>query len=157
LDPIALLSQIRAAQQDLRRMEVGGTIEPAADQRLDLFVGGLKTAWKEREVRPTHREICTGPRSWRIRADPFESCWPIVETWLNDQPDITAKLLFQRLQESATEQFDAGQLRTLQRRVKQWQTDIARRLVLGVAQEDSGIGKQSERQKDQGIPRKLLD
>ena len=150
LDPIALLSEIRAAQQELRRMEVGGTVEPVAHQHLNLFVGSLKTAWKEGEVRPTHRKICAGPRSWRTRADPFETCWPTLETWLNEQPDITAKLLFQRLQESATQQFDAGQLRTLQRRVKQWRTEIARSLVLGVGLENNGLSEQSRRQKEKG-------
>ncbi len=37
LDPIALLSEIRAAQQELRRMEVGGTVEPVAHQHLSLL------------------------------------------------------------------------------------------------------------------------
>jgi len=31
--------------------------------------------------------------------------------------------------------FPPGQLRTLQRRVKQWRTEIARRLVLGLESE----------------------
>jgi hypothetical protein len=45
---------------------------------------------------------------------------------------MNAKSIFQRLQEAWPEPFQPGQLRTLQRRIKRWRTDIARRLVLGL-------------------------
>jgi hypothetical protein len=64
--------------------------------------------------------------------DPFAAVWPQVQQWLNERPDASAKELFLRLQESMAGTFAAGQLRTLQRRVKQWRSEIARRLVLGV-------------------------
>jgi hypothetical protein len=54
----------------------------------------------------------------------------MAERWLNDQPDANAKELFRRLQTELSVSFDPGQLRTLQRRVKEWRTAIARRLVL---------------------------
>ena len=59
----------------------------------------------------------------------------MIEQWLNEQPDATAKTLFHRLQTQAQIPFEAGQLRTLQRRVKEWRTAIARRLVLGASAE----------------------
>ena len=71
-------------------------------------------------------------RQVRTPFDPFESVWPQVELWLNQQPDVTAKELFDRLQTQMSAPFEPGQLRTLQRRVKQWRTAIVRRLVLGV-------------------------
>src|SRR3954463_14770429 len=52
---------------------------------------------------------------------------------LTDEPTATAKELFQRLQARMPGLFTAGQLRTLQRRVKQWRTEIARRLVSGAS------------------------
>jgi hypothetical protein len=52
-----------------------------------------------------------------------------VEQWLNEQPDATAKSLFHRLQAQGPEPFQPGQRRTLQRRVKQWRTEIVRQLV----------------------------
>jgi hypothetical protein len=67
--------------------------------------------------------------------DPFESAWPQVLQWLNEQPDANAKELLLRLQESMTGTFPPGQLRTLQRRVKQWRSEIARQLVLGLGSE----------------------
>jgi hypothetical protein len=135
LDPVHLLSQIREAQRNLNQLEVGGgTVNaPETAQDLERFVKSLSTAWRDGEVRPTHRKPYSGPRAWRTRVDPFENTWPLVEQWLKQQPDATAKDLFHRLQEQALEQFAPGQVRTLQRRVKQWRTDIARQLVLGSA------------------------
>jgi hypothetical protein len=59
----------------------------------------------------------------------------MVEKWLDERPDANAKELFHRLQTELSMSFDPGQLRTLQRRVKEWRTAIARRLVLGSAVE----------------------
>ncbi|HMF77651.1 MAG TPA: hypothetical protein VK604_18490 [Bryobacteraceae bacterium] len=42
-----------------------------------------------------------------------------------------SKDLFERLRTDLPNSFQPGQLRTLQRRVKEWRTTIARQLVLG--------------------------
>jgi hypothetical protein len=132
LDPVRLLNEIRKDQRRLAQLEVGSR-EKSADTRQELsrFVESLSTAWREGEVRPTHRRQSSGPRAWRTRLDPFEKVWPLVEQWLNEQPDATAKSLFYRLQAQGRAPFQPGQLRTLQRRVKQWRTEIARKLVFG--------------------------
>ena len=52
-------------------------------------------------------------------------------SWLEEQPDMEAKAMLKRLQASSQGEFPDGQLRTLQRRVREWRTAIARRLVLG--------------------------
>jgi hypothetical protein len=136
LDPVQLLREIRESQRMLAELEVGiaSTAAPAAPQR-NGFVASLSTAWRDGEVRPTHRKRASGPRTWRTRKDPFEKVWPLVEQWLNEQADASAKDLFLRLQASMPEAFQPGQLRTLQRRVRQWRSEIARRLVLGVEQQ----------------------
>jgi hypothetical protein len=133
LDPIQLLSQIREAQGRLAQFETGrASVEPSpTDTGVEQFVRSLGTAWKQGEVRATHRKRITPPRSWRTRKDPFEDVWPTVQQWLNEQPDAISKDLFQRLQENLPDSFRPGQLRTLQRRVKEWRTTIARQLVLG--------------------------
>ena len=147
LDPVRLLSEIREAQRVLVQLEVGvAKVETAAatveestvaqsTAELSGFVASLSTFWRDGEVRPTHRKRASGPRTWRTRTDPFEKVWPIVEQWLNDQPDANAKDLFLRLQANTPEIFQPGQLRTLQRRVKQWRSEIARRLVSDAEQE----------------------
>ena len=102
----------------------------APEQSLDRFVGSLSTAWKNGEVRPTHRKPTTGPRPWRTRVDPFDKTWELVEKWLNEQPDANAKDLLHRLQQ-IDPTIAGNQLRTLQRLVRDWRTAVARRLVIG--------------------------
>lgn len=122
----------------------GGTGKPAETSReLTRFVESLSTAWFDGEVRPTHRNY-TGPREWRTRTDPFEKVWPIVEQWLNEQPNTNARDIFQRLRAQIPDSFQSGQLRTLQRRVKGWRTEIARRLVLGCEEAETETVQQSQ-------------
>jgi hypothetical protein len=145
LDPVRLLSEIREAQRVLAQLEVGVvTVETAqAPQELSGFVASLSTVWRDGEVRPTHRKRSTGPRSYRTRADPFETVWPQVQQWLNERPEANAKDLFLRLQECMPGAFPPGQLRTLQRRVKQWRSEIARQLVLGLESQAEVYGDMS--------------
>jgi hypothetical protein len=134
LDPVRLLSEIREAQRVLAQLEVGvgnvATVQSSPE--LSGFVASLSTVWRDGEVRPTHRKNTGGPRTYRTRVDPFEAVWPQVRQWLDEQPDANAKELFFRLHESMPGAFPPGQLRTLQRRVKQWRSEIARQLVLGL-------------------------
>ncbi len=60
------------------------------------------------------------PRTWRTRPDPFEKAWPSIIAKLQEQPALEAKTLFQELMGKDPESYQAGQLRTLQRRLKQW-------------------------------------
>jgi hypothetical protein len=92
-------------------------------------------AWKDGEVRPTHRAEPKPRRDWRTRADPFETVWPEILLWLDAEPDRTAKELLGRLRGEHPGQFPERLLRTLQRRVKQWRRDAARRLVFGSSAE----------------------
>lgn len=59
-------------------------------------------------------------RSWRTRDDPFEQDWPWVEEKLRDEPELEAKTLFEDLVDQYPGRYQQGQLRTLQRHVKQW-------------------------------------
>jgi hypothetical protein len=133
LDPVLLLNEIRESQRTLAQMEIGAEQSEVTSSGVKHFVEGLSTAWRDGEVRPTHRKrpSARGPRTWRTRLDPFEMIQPQIEQWLNEKPDTTAKDLFHRIQEHSPEQFQPGQLRTLQRQVKEWRSEIVRRLVLG--------------------------
>ena len=143
LDPVRLLSDIRAIQHRLTALEAGiSSVQvDAPDRSLDRFVDSLATAWRAGEVRPTHRKPTTGPRPWRTRIDPFEDTWPVIEQWLNDEPDANAKELLQRLQQTDPTIPDK-QLRTLQRRVQAWRTAVARRLVIGAFAADAVINEE---------------
>jgi hypothetical protein len=135
LDPVRLLSDIRAIQHRITTLEMANSSTPidTPEPSLDQFVNSLSTAWKVGEVRPAHKKRSSGPRSWRTRIDPFEKTWSLIEQWLNDQPDANAKELLHRLQQIDSTIPD-NQLRTLQRRIREWRTAIARRLVIGAFQ-----------------------
>ena len=59
-------------------------------------------------------------RTWRTRADPFEADWPDMARRLTDAPELEAKTLFEWLQADKPDMYDPGQLRTFQRRVRDW-------------------------------------
>lgn len=59
-------------------------------------------------------------RTWRTREDPFAEDWPSVASRLEDAPGLEAKALFEDLLRRHPERYHPGQLRTFQRRVKQW-------------------------------------
>ena len=134
LDPLQLLEEIRKAQHLLVCLADDGTGSLPAAQKDDLqrFLMGLSTAWQAGEVRPTHLSRKRSPHDWRTRPDPFETSWPTVFAWFEAAPEQTAKALFRRLQSERPGHFPDYQLRTLQRRVRQWRMQRARRLVFGV-------------------------
>lgn len=56
---------------------------------------------------------------WRTRSDPFAGVWDEVRARLEIEPGLQAKTLFEHFQRSEPGRFTDGQLRTLQRRIKQ--------------------------------------
>ena len=84
-------------------------------------------------VRPTHAQRDARPRTWRTRKDPFEGVWSDVLLWLQQEPDATAKALLERLRPLYPGRFTDGQLRTLQRRVRQWRGVMAKELIYASA------------------------
>lgn len=144
LDPLGLLDEVRSAQHCLAALAAGQEVHvPVRDStNLDDFLRGLATAWKDGEVRPTHANRPKPERHWRTRDDPFEAVWPQVDAWLKANPDSTAKELLDRLHEAHPGDFSDGQLRSLQRRVKEWRSSMAKRLVF----QGQGLGSSPPRQ-----------
>ncbi len=58
--------------------------------------------------------------TWRTRPDPFEGVWDDLRRMLAVNPGLQAKTIFGHLQRRYPGRFADGQLRTLQRRVKEW-------------------------------------
>jgi hypothetical protein len=138
LDPLALLHRIRDTQAALAALaSPGQTNRPGKD--LDEFLAQLSRLWQAGEVRPTHRKAKDTPRYWRTRPDPFEDVWPEILYWLSESPDATAKSLFERLMSDYPGKFTEGQLRTLQRRVKEWRHVMARELVFGCKEPEDDL------------------
>jgi len=78
-----------------------------------------KTARKYRNMTKPPSESKT-EHDWRTRVDPFENVWEDVKKQLEQTPSLQAKTIFQWLQREHPGQFQQGQLRTLQRRIKRW-------------------------------------
>lgn len=62
-------------------------------------------------------------REWRTRRDPFEEVWmaevvPLLEA--DHEGKLQAKTVFEVLDKAHPEQFEQGQVRTLQRRIRDW-------------------------------------
>ena len=62
-------------------------------------------------------------RNWKTRSDPFDGVWqnelvPLLEA----SPKLEARTLLEELQKRYPDQYPEKQLRTLQRRVKQWKS-----------------------------------
>jgi len=132
LDPLRLLQDVRKTQSALVRFSAPRETAPAsASEDLADFLAHLPTLWRQGEARPTHQQPARPVRNWRTRVDPFASVWPRVEEWLVAEPDATAKALFHRLQTEYPQTFPASQLRTLQRRVREWRQTMARTLIFG--------------------------
>ena len=137
LDPVRLLQEIRISQQALSDVATYG---PPAQQAapsplptpIGVFLASLSSAWKEGEVRPTHRKKSNAPRWWRTRVNPFAEAWPVIEGWLDAEPSAGAKELMDRLAAMIPEVYGSkAQLRTLQRRVGEWRSERAKEMVLG--------------------------
>jgi len=90
-----------------------------------LCVSALKTGMDEKTARKYLRlgrlpSELKQPREWRTREDPFAEVWAEFEGKLELNPGLEAKTLFEDLQRRDPGRFADGQLRTLQRRVKEW-------------------------------------
>jgi transposase len=59
-------------------------------------------------------------RDYRTRNDPFAEDWPRIRGMLKDAPALEGKALFEWLMEDRPGMYEPGQVRTFQRRVKQW-------------------------------------
>lgn len=67
---------------------------------------------------PSHLEV---KRIHRTRIDPFERDWSEIKVFLSSIPGLKSKTIFQYFQREYPGRYQDGQLRTLQRRIKQWQ------------------------------------
>ena len=128
LDPLELLHRIREAQAALAALASGESGAGPGRESLEQFLAKLPELWRAGEARPTHREGDRPPRSYRTRKDPFEGVWADILLWLQEDPESTAKSLLERWHREHPGRFPDGQLRTLQRRIREWRRLMAREL-----------------------------
>jgi len=129
IDPLELLHRIREGQAALAALGSEGQGSGPGRESLEQFLAKLPHLWQQGEARPTHRSGASQPRWWRTHEDAFAGVWPEILLWLQEDPEATAKSLFERLGRAYPGRFAAGQLRTLQRRIQEWRRVMAHELV----------------------------
>ena len=148
LDPVRLLSEIRVLQQQLvdiaDKPALGEAAKPTPPT-LEQFLSGLRTAWQEGEVRPTSLAKAKPKRS-RRRPDPFAAVTAELRRWFEAEPWHTSRELLEQLQAQWPGIYPDGQLRTLQRRLKEWRREAAHRMVFGTTTSTSGLTGQAGKQ-----------
>jgi hypothetical protein len=149
LDPVKLLADIRAGQAAIVTIadRVAGAApkfeqSPLLDQRgqeLEAFLSGLRTAWKEGEVRPTARSKPKAPRG-RRRPDPLKDVTDELMVWFADDPSLTGRQLLEKAQAARPGRYPNGLVRTVQRRLKVWRASRANLLVFGESNPRRPVG-----------------
>jgi hypothetical protein len=105
------------ARKLMKNLQEKNTLEVAsAKSGMDA-----KTGRKYRDLGKLPSELkAERIRTWRTREDSFEEVWELVKSFLKPNPGLEAKSLFQHLQREFPGCFPDGQIRSFQRRVKNW-------------------------------------
>jgi len=127
-----LLSEMRAAQRALVALADQDADRPAVvdTPSIAMFLAGLRTAWRDGEVRPTSRPKPKQERG-RRRPDPLAQVTAQLHAWFAAEPWRTGRELLVRLQTDDPGAYSDRLLRTLQRRPKSWRSERAHAMVFG--------------------------
>jgi IS30 family transposase len=143
LDPVRLLWQIEQLQDALwRHANIATSLVVDSDRTTIQPKMSRNGEQLPVPVAPTHSEVPEPVvrkrrqyrrtkrlpiyRYWRTRKDPFAAVWPEIEVQLAKTPNVTGKMLFEWLCQRHPGAFKPGQLRTLQRRVREWRLKLAK-------------------------------
>jgi hypothetical protein len=153
LDPVVLLSEIRAAQEELgRRIDRRGLVA-ASQVQLPIsnaadFAQTLGKSIKAGEPRGTHRRA-KGKYKTRVRMpSKLDPHLAIIEDWLTTEPQLTALAIVGRLAQRDADQFGPKQHSIVQRLLKALRRKAAERIIAAtitgageVQKSDAGGGK----------------
>lgn len=95
-------------------------------------------------MRPTSRTKEKSKRG-RRRPDPLVAVTAQIRSWFEAEPWRTSREYFERLQIEHPDVFQAGQLRTLQRRLKVWRGELAHKLVFDATIVAAGTDVEAEK------------
>jgi hypothetical protein len=80
------------------------------------------------------------------RPDPFAAVTAELRGWFEAEPWHTSRELLERLQAQCPGVYPDGQLRTLQRRLKEWRREAAHQMVFGTITADPAFAASSGEQ-----------
>ena len=107
--------------QQVRRLHMLINKETTKAAAADKAGMDPKTALKYRKCGKLPSQL-KKPHEWRTRTDPFAQEWDQIKDLLQNSPGLEAKTIFDHLQRKLEGKYQDGQLRTLQRRIKQWRS-----------------------------------
>ena len=135
LDPVALLAQMRAAQEELgervdRRGSKSAAPLPAPPSAPDAaaFAKALGKTAEAGEPRATHRRLKRRYKT-RVRMSMLDPHVDMIEDWLAAEPQLTALAIVSRLSERHPHQFGKKQHSIVQRLLKALRKKAAEKLV----------------------------
>ena len=84
-----------------------------------LAIASEKTGrkYRDQQLLPSQNKVA---HTWQTRKDPFSGVWNKIKEMILINPGLEAKTIFNDLKQKNPEQFQDGQLRTLQRKLKYW-------------------------------------
>lgn len=80
---------------------------------------------------PSERKV---PHTWRTRPDPFADVAGEIDEMLGNADGLKPLTIFMHLQEKYPGKFHDGQLRTLERRVREWMAQKGRSCIVSIPQ-----------------------
>lgn len=107
--------------QQVRRLHMLINNETTKTAAADKAGMDPKTALKYRKCGKLPSQL-KKQHEWRTRTDPFAQEWNEIKDLLQNSPGLEAKTIFEYLQRNLAGKYQDGQLRTLQRRIKQWRS-----------------------------------
>jgi len=130
LDPVDLLRQLEMLQDRLWQYswsKSGNAKLDADDDKKDVVdaesvESSSETVGRNRFYR-ANKTKKTVLRTWRTRIDPFENVWDEIRLRLELIPEMTAKEAVVWLMDKYPDQYNVGQIRTLQRRFAEWRQE----------------------------------
>lgn len=138
LDPVQLLAEIRAAQEELgKRVGARGLAAAAGLPRVDplVFIRSLGTTTTTKEVRATHRRPKRRYKT-RIRMpsklDPY---LVLIEDWLAAEPRITALTIVRRLAAIDPSTFCDKQHSIVQRKLRSFRRKAAKTVIASMPEQ----------------------
>jgi hypothetical protein len=142
-DPVALIAEIRAAQVEfgkrVDRRGLDGAREPEPTADLERFTTGLRIAWREGERRMIHRRPYRRRKPVPRRPSMLDDLREQIGAWLCEEPDLPAIAILERIKTLHPDRFTDKHARTVQRAVKRWRAEQARRIIAESAVTIGGV------------------
>lgn len=120
LDPLRLFQEIERKQQSFWALTVARVIKKESVVSQEEKVPQPEMRYYRKSEKATRHGEAARNRTWRTRRDPFAEVWSEIEWELREEPSLEPKEILRRLQVRHPGQFPDQQIRTLQRRVRDW-------------------------------------